>query len=128
MGIMDWSIGILVGALTGVLSAFGVGGGSLLLIYLTSFANLSQPKAQGINLLYFLPAASTALPSHFKNRFVEKSVLLPAILAGLCTTTLASFLSNAMDMNILRKLFGVFLLVVGLRELFSKDPNKKQKA
>ena len=56
-----WVIALLAGGATGILSAFGIGGGSLLLIYLTSFAALDQHQAQGINLLYFLPAAAAAL-------------------------------------------------------------------
>ena len=69
---INWLIAALAGAVTGVLSGFGVGGGSLLLIYMTSFAGVAQNQAQGINLLYFLPAAAAALPAHFKNGYVEK--------------------------------------------------------
>ena len=78
-----WVIALLAGGATGILSAFGIGGGSLLLIYLTSFAALDQHQAQGINLLYFLPAAAAALPAHHKNGLLEKKAILPAILAGL---------------------------------------------
>ena len=74
---------LLAGAVTGVLSGFGVGGGTLLLVYMTAFAGLEQQTAQGINLLYFLPAALLALPSHLKNGYLEKPALLPAIAAGL---------------------------------------------
>lgn len=116
-----WLIHFLVGVLTGILSGFGVGGGSLLLIYLTTFAGIAQQKAQGINLLYFLPAALSALPSHFKNQFVEKKTLIPAITAGLLSSALAACLSNSLDMSLMRKLFGVFLLFVGISELFRKD-------
>ena len=59
---MGWLGCVLAGAATGVLSGFGVGGGTLLLVYLTAFANVPQNLAQGVNLLYFLPAAATALP------------------------------------------------------------------
>ena len=114
----DWLIAALAGAVTGVLSGFGVGGGSLLLIYMTSFAGVSQTLAQGINLLYFLPAAATALPAHFKNGYVEKAALLPAIAAGLVCAALAAWAATALDVGILRKCFGVFLIVIGLRELF----------
>lgn len=51
---MGWLAAVVAGALTGVLSGFGVGGGTLLLIYLTTFAGMEQSQAQGINLLYFL--------------------------------------------------------------------------
>lgn len=114
-------LGFMVGSMTGILSAFGVGGGSLLLLYLTACIGVVQQEAQGINLLYFLPAAITALPSHVKNGFVEKRVLLPAVFSGLLCSALAAILSNRLDVFIMQKLFGVFLLFIGLRELFQKE-------
>lgn len=116
----DLLIAALAGAATGVLSGFGVGGGSLLLIYLTGFAGVPQALAQGVNLLYFLPTAATALPAHFKNGYVEKPVLLPAICAGLVCSALAAWAATGLDVEVLRKCFGVFLIVIGLRELFKK--------
>lgn len=118
---LDWIIAALVGAATGVLSGLGVGGGSLLLIYMTSFTGLAQPLAQGINLLYFLPAAATALPAHVKNGYVERRALIPAICAGLACSALAAWAATAMDVELLRKCFGVFLLIIGLRELFREE-------
>lgn len=116
-----WIIGFLVGTLTGILSGFGVGGGSLLLIYLTTFAGFAQHEAQGINLLYFLPAALAALPSHLKNNYVERHTVIPAVAFGLVCSGIAAFCSNHLDMFLMRKLFGVFLLIIGLWELFRKD-------
>ena len=117
-----WLIPLLAGAATGILSGFGVGGGSLLLIYMTSFAGVPQNLAQGINLLYFLPTAGAALPAHFKNGYVEKAALAPAILAGLAGTALAAWAATSMDTDLLRRCFGAFLLVIGLRELFRETP------
>ena len=116
----EWIIAALAGAATGVLSDFGVGGGSLLLIYMTSFAGVPQTLAQGVNLLYFLPAAATALPAHLKNGYVEKKALLPAIAAGLVCSALAAWAATALDVEVLRKCFGGFLILIGLRELFQK--------
>ena len=116
----DWLIAALAGAATGVLSGFGVGGGSLLLIYMTSFAGVPQTLAQGVNLLYFLPTAATALPAHLKNGYVEKRALLPAIAAGLACSALTAWAATALDVDILRRCFGGFLVLIGLRELFSK--------
>ncbi len=118
---MSWLLALLAGTVTGILSAFGVGGGSLLLIYLTTFAGVSQHTAQGINLVYFLPAAAAALPAHHKNGLLERRVLLPAILAGLAAAACTAVLSNHLDTGLLRKLFGLFLLYIGLRELFWRD-------
>ena len=116
----DWFVPMLAGAVTGVLSGFGIGGGSLLLIYMTSFAGVPQNLAQGVNLLYFLPTAATAPPFHFKHGCIEQPALLPAIAAGLAGTALAAWAAPALDGGLLRKCFGVFLLVVGLRELCRK--------
>lgn len=110
----------LAGALTGILSGFGIGGGTLLLIYMTVFAGLEQPLAQGINLLYFLPTAALALPAHVKNGFVEKTILLPAILSGLVCAALGAWIATGLETALLHRLFGGFLLYVGFSELFRK--------
>lgn len=122
----QWILPFVVGSLTGILSGFGVGGGSLLLIYLTTFAGIAQQEAQAINLIYFLPAAMTALPSHVKNGFVDKKTVLPAVLAGLVFSGVAAWVSNGMEVELLRKLFGCFLFIIGLSELLRKDQNSKE--
>ena len=121
-----WLIPLLAGAATGILSGFGIGGGSLLLIYMTSFAGVPQNLAQGINLLYFLPTAGAALPAHFKNGYVEKGALAPALLAGVAGTGVAAWAATSMDTDLLRRCFGAFLLVIGLRELFRREPGPGQ--
>lgn len=112
---------LLAGAVTGVLSGFGVGGGTLLLVYMTAFAGLEQQTAQGINLLYFLPAALLALPSHLKNGYLEKPALFPAIAAGLICSALGAWAATGMDSALLRKCFGGFLVLVGLWQLLGRD-------
>ena len=116
-----WITAFLAGAAAGVLSGFGIGGGTLLLLYMNTFAGLDQHLAQGINLLYFLPTAATALPSHLKNGFVEKRVILPAVLAGLVGTGLAAWAATSLDVGLLRRFFGVYLTYIGVRELFRRS-------
>ena len=116
----DWILPLIAGGVTGVLSGFGVGGGSLLLVYMTAFAGVEQRLAQGINLLYFLPAGLLALPAHVKNGYIEKPVLVPAIAAGLVCAAAAAWAATAIDVVLLKKLFGGFLIVIGVRELTQK--------
>lgn len=116
----DWVLPVLVGAATGVLSGFGVGGGTLLLVYLTAVLGMEQHLAQGINLLYFLPAAALALPAHWKNGYIEKKALLPVIGAGLVCAALAAWGASGMETGLLRKCFGGFLIVIGVTQLFSR--------
>ena len=124
----DWLLPVVVGAATGVLSGFGVGGDTLLLVYLTTFAGVDQHLAQGINLLYFLPAALTALPAHWKNGYVKRQALLPAILAGLLLSGGAAWLATGLDTGVLRRAFGGFLIVLGLYELLSPGPGGQKKS
>lgn len=121
----EWIMPFAAGAVTGILSGFGVGGGTLLLVYMTAFAGVDQHTAQGINLLYFLPAGLMALPAHLKNGYVEKPALLPAVAVGLVCAALAAWWATALDVEVLRKWFGGFLVVVGISELFGKKAEKR---
>ena len=90
-------------------------------MYMTAFAGLDQRLAQGINLLYFLPSAAMALPAHWRNGSVVRPVLLPAILAGLVTAGAAAWAATVMDVELLRRCFGGFLIIIGGMELFGKE-------
>ena len=116
----EWLFPLLAGGVTGVLSGFGVGGGTLLLVYMTVFAGLDQHLAQGINLLYFLPAGLMALPAHVKNGYVVKPVLVPATAVGLVLAGAAAWAATALEVELLHKCFGGFLIAVGAMELFGK--------
>ena len=73
------------GLVCGVLSGFGIGGGSLLMVWMTAVCAVGQKTAQGINLLYFLPTAAAALIFHAKNRLIDWRAVLPAAAAGCAT-------------------------------------------
>jgi len=123
--VSGWLLAVGAGFATGILSGFGVGGGTLLLVYMTLVAGLEQTLAQGINLLYFLPAGLMALPAHVKNGYVEKNALLPAIGAGLVCAAGGAWAATAVDMELLRKCFGAFLVLIGLWELMGKREKEK---
>lgn len=114
----DTALAVLVGTLTGILSGWGCGGGTLLLLYLAGIAGLPQTTAQGINLLYFLPCSAAALYGHRKQGALERRVLLPAILAGVLAAGAGAFLATAIETALLKRLFGIFLLGSGIREFF----------
>ena len=109
---------VLAGLVCGILSGLGVGGGTLLMIWMTAVMGIAQQEAQGINLLYFLPTAGCALIFHGKNKLLRMKTVIPAAIAGSVTAIGGALLASVMDTGILRKLFGGFLLLVGLRELF----------
>ena len=116
----------LAGLICGVFSGLGIGGGTLLMVWMTAVVGLEQQAAQGINLLYFLPTAACALFFHIKNRLIRWRVVLPAILCGCLTAVGAAFLATGIDTGLLRKLFGGFLILVGIRELFTAQRRAKK--
>lgn len=120
-------LAFIVGLATGVLSGFGVGGGSLLMLYLTLFANVQQYAAGGVNLLYFIACAPAALWSHVKNGLIDRQAVIWCTLAGLPVSVAAAFLAARMDVSLLRRAFGALLLYIGIRELRAGKEKSSQK-
>ena len=116
----------VAGLVCGVFSGLGIGGGTLLMVWITAVVSLEQQTAQGINLLYFLPTAACALFFHIKNRLIRWRIVLPAILTGCLTAAGAAYLATGIDTGLLRKLFGGFLLLVGIRELLTAQRRAKK--
>ena len=112
---------LLAALFCGFLSGLGVGGGSLLMVYMTAVAALDQRAAQSINLLYFIPTALTALIFHAKNRFIDWSASRWAILGGTVAALLGSLLAAHISAALLQKLFGCFLLFVAVTEFRTKE-------
>jgi len=118
-------MGAVAGLVCGILSGMGIGGGTLLMVWLTAVEGMAQEGAQGINLLYFLPTAAVSLYFHKKNRLLRPKVILPAVAIGSLTAALTAWVTRDMNTDLLRKLFGGFLLLVGVRELCYRDRKAK---
>ena len=108
---------LVVGILSGVVAGMGMGGGTLLIPILTIFFGFIQQLAQGINLLAFLPGAVVSLIIHCKNKLVNFKVGIPIIITGVLSSVLGSILAMNMGSELLKKLFGVFLLLVGVFQI-----------
>ncbi len=114
-------IALLVGAILGFLSGLGIGGGSLLVLWLTWAVGMDAPMARHINLLFFVPAALCACFFRLKQGNLSLKKLWLPILLGCTVAGGFSWLSSHMDTGLLQKLFGGLLVVTGLRELFYKS-------
>ena len=114
---LTFLVALLAGSALGFLAGIGVGGGSLLILWLTAVLKMPQPEARILNLLFFLPSA--AIASVFRHREGNLNVrkVLPAILAGCVAAGLFSLLSRTLDTQLLKKLFGCLLLITGVREI-----------
>ena len=125
---MSFFINLGVSSLLGVLSGLGVGGGSLLIIWLTLVCKLDYPAAKYMNLLFFLPPALIATIGHFLQKRLRFQKILPAVLTGCISTVAFTVLSSGWDTGILRKLFGVLLLITAFRELRYKKQQSESPA
>lgn len=113
---MKW-IDFLVGTATGILSGCGIGGGSLLVLYLTGMVHLPQYTAGGINLLYFIGCAPTALAGHIRQRRVVWDAVLWCTAIGIAVAIPVSLLIGQQHSALLRRGFGLLSLYVGYKEV-----------
>lgn len=110
----------LAGFLAGVLASMGLGGGFVLVLWLTLVREVSQRAAQGINVLFFLPIAFIALVLHLRGGLVDKRLVMRLIPGGILGAVLGTLGAQALPNGLLRRLYALFLLAFGLRELFAK--------
>ena len=106
---------------TGILSGWGIGGGTLLIVFMTIIQGLTHSDARSINLIYFLPTSAAALYSHIKNRLIDKKAFIYAGLCGVLSAVAAAVFSSKIDTEVLKFMFGIFLIYIGIREFFRKD-------
>ena len=111
---------LLVGTVLGFLTGLGIGGGSLLILWLTIALGMEQSVARGINLLFFLPSALIACCFRWKQGTLKLRKVLPAIVAGSAAAAVFSWIGLQINADILKKGFGFLLILTGLRELLYK--------
>ena len=115
----------LIATILGFLAGLGVGGGSLLMLWLTSVAGMEYTDAKTINLLFFLPSVAITLFYRHKQGHLHLKKLLPAILCGCISAAIACLMSKSIETTLLKKAFGILLLITGLRELFYRPRKAK---
>ena len=113
-----------VGGVIGLISSFvGIGGGTLLLLVMTLLLGVEPRTAQGINLLYFLPTAGMGLLYHRKNGLLDRELLRRTVPWGLLAAAGGALLASIIDVTLLRRIFGIYLLAAGVSMLL---PSKKR--
>ena len=101
----------------------GMGGGAVLIIYLTVFDNVEQLRAQGINLLFFIPIATLAVSIYALKKQIKWRITIPLAIGGIVGAAGGFLLTDIIGGNFTAKLFGAFLILLGIKELFFKSKN-----
>ena len=116
---------IIASVISGILGAMGFGGGGILIIYLTQILKFKQIKSQGINLIFFIPSAITALIIHIKNKLIKFKQILPFLISAIPGVVAGLYLTTIITGNTLSKAFGILLITMGVKELFKKKNSKR---
>ena len=107
----------IIGFFAGIIGGMGMGGGTILIPALILFAHIDPKIAQSVNLLSSIPMTIFALIIHIRNKNVVFSLVFPIALFGVLGAICGSFVATYISSKVLKKVFGVFLLIVGIIEI-----------
>ena len=119
-------VSLLIGSVLGFLAGLGIGGGSLLILWLTLVQDFSPTAARSVNLLFFIPSALIAGYFRWRQGAIPFRQILPAMVSGCLSAVAFSFLGANIHTEMLKKLFGGLLLITGLREILYKPKEKRE--
>ena len=124
------------GVISGTVSGTGMGGGTILILILSVFMGIDQHIAQATNLVFFVPTSISAIITTFKEKLINWKIGLPVAISGIIGAIIGAKISVNMDVNKLKKYFGIFLILITIYEIYSlakeykiskKSNNKKEK-
>lgn len=118
---MKWLWLITGGFLSGAVGALGVGGGGVLIIFLTIFMQFSRKAAAGINLLFFIPIALFSVIIYLRRKQIDIKKALWLAFPGIGGSFLGVWLSQVISTDLISKLFGAVLIFISVKTLFVKE-------
>lgn len=123
---MKWAA-LLAGLFSGIIGAMGLGGGAVLIIYLSIFTDTPQLKSQGINLLFFIPTAVAAVIVYAIKKQIKWKTVLRVALWGLLGAAVGIYFADLLGGELTSKLFGGLLVIMGVIEILGKKEKKLSK-
>lgn len=110
---------IIIGIIAGMVTAIGMGGGTVLILLLTLILNVPQHTAQAVNLIFFVPTSITAIIMNIKNKNIDFKLGNNIIFFGIIGSIIGSIISSKVQVQNLRKFFGIFLLCIAIHEIYN---------
>jgi uncharacterized protein len=111
-------IGIITGIMAGML---GIGGGLVVIPALVMVLGMSQQAAQGTSLAMMLPPIGIlAAYNYYKAGHVDIKIALLLAVAFIAGSYFGSKLAIKLPVELLKKIFGIFLILVAIKMLFWK--------
>lgn len=109
---------IIAALLFATLAGMGIGGGGLLVIYLTLVKDYPSLDARALNLLFFICAAASSLLVHTRRRKLDARLISVFAVTGIVGSLAGSTIASYLPADITNKLFGVMLIISGVITLF----------
>lgn len=110
---------VFIGLIAGIVSGTGMGGGTVLILLLTALNGVEQHIAQATNLIFFIPTSIVAIITNLKHKFIDKKLALSISIFGTIGAALGAITSNKTNVEVLRKYFGIFLVLIAIWEIYS---------
>jgi uncharacterized membrane protein YfcA len=113
---------IVIGIITGVMAGMlGIGGAIIMIPALVFLVGISQQSAQGTSLAVMLPPVGIiAAYNYYKAGHVNIKFALILALFFLIGSYFGSKMALTIPQNVLKKIFGILLLLVAAKMLLSK--------
>lgn len=112
-------IELFIGLVSGIVSGTGMGGGTILIFLLFFMLGIEQHVAQATNLVFFVPTAIVAILVNFKNKNIDVKLAILISIFGILGAIIGANISIHMNVEMLRKCFGIFLTVITVNEIYS---------
>ncbi len=96
----------------------GLGGGAVLIIYLNLLTDTEPLTARGINLIFFIPISLLAVIIYAFRGEIKWKTVIPLALFGFLGAVGGIMLTNFISSELVGKIFGGLLIIMGLRETF----------
>lgn len=109
---------IIIGIVSGMVAALGMGGGTILILLLGIFTNLNQHIIQGSNLIFFIPTSIVAIIMNVKNKTINYKNALVIIISGILGAIVGCKVSFSIESQKLKKYFGIFLIGIAIFEIY----------
>ena len=110
---------IIIGAIAGVFSGIGMGGGTVLIVLLTVYVGLEQHIAQATNLIYFIPTAISAIIVSYREKNIDIKLARTMSIYGIIGAIIGATISINTDVQKLRRVYGIFLIIIAVHEIYT---------
>lgn len=110
---------IVTGTISGIISGIGMGGGTILIVLLVYALGINQHVAQASNLIFFIPTAIISVIINIKQKLLDLKTGIIVGISGIIGAIIGALLSKNINDNLLRKIFGIFLAIIVIHEIYS---------